>query len=128
MFLVHRRHLELTTFFIFFQMIAFIFLLIAALLCISDPAYPIASKIIEGIGFFFVSGTIVYVNFHYLQPESQFKMSFLMKTEHHYFFLVYGSFCVIISAVPIYREQNNSQWLTSLSDTWLTYRRWCVAD
>ncbi|XP_038652319.1 hepatocyte cell adhesion molecule-like isoform X2 [Scyliorhinus canicula] len=104
---VYRRQLELTTFFIFFQMIAFIFLLIAALLCISDPVYHIASKIVEGIGFFFVSGTIIYVNFYYLQPQNELKMSFLLKTKHHNFFLVYGIFCVIISAVPIYREHQN---------------------
>ncbi|XP_038652320.1 hepatocyte cell adhesion molecule-like isoform X3 [Scyliorhinus canicula] len=77
---IYRRQLELTTFFIFFQMIAFIFLLIAALLCISDPVYHIASKIVEGIGFFFVSGTIIYVNFYYLQPQNELKMSFLLKT------------------------------------------------
>ncbi|XP_038652859.1 uncharacterized protein LOC119965918 isoform X5 [Scyliorhinus canicula] len=106
-FLVQKRHMQLTAVFIFFQMVAFIFLLIAALLCIIDLVYPIAYRIIEGIGFILLSGTVTYIIFYYLQPETRVKRSFLMKKKHHNFFLVYGIFSMILSALPIYRGQRN---------------------
>ncbi|XP_038652856.1 uncharacterized protein LOC119965918 isoform X2 [Scyliorhinus canicula] len=104
---VQKRHMQLTAVFIFFQMVAFIFLLIAALLCIIDLVYPIAYRIIEGIGFILLSGTVTYIIFYYLQPETRVKRSFLMKKKHHNFFLVYGIFSMILSALPIYRGQRN---------------------
>ncbi|XP_038652852.1 uncharacterized protein LOC119965917 isoform X1 [Scyliorhinus canicula] len=104
---VHKRHIELTAAFMLFQMLAFIFLLFAAMFCIIDPIYPIAYRIIEGIGFLLISATLIYILFLYLQPETPLKRSFLIRPEHHYFFLVYGVFSIIFSVVPIHRGQKN---------------------
>ncbi|XP_038672899.1 uncharacterized protein LOC119976437 [Scyliorhinus canicula] len=102
---VHKRHVQLTAAFVFSQITAFISVLIASLLCLLDPAFSIAYKIIEGIGFAFLAAMIVYLLFQYLQPETQLKSSFLMKKVHRNFFLVYGFLAVAISIIPVYRGQ-----------------------
>ncbi|XP_038652861.1 uncharacterized protein LOC119965920 isoform X2 [Scyliorhinus canicula] len=103
----YKQLMQLTSAFILFQIIAFIFLLMAALFCIFDPAYPIAYRIIEGIGFLFVSTTIIYILFLFVKYRNILQRPFLRKKGYHIFFLLYGIFSVIISAVPIYRGQQN---------------------
>ncbi|XP_072329449.1 uncharacterized protein [Scyliorhinus torazame] len=102
---VHKRHVQLTAAFVFSQLIAFISVLVASLLCLLDPVYPIVYKVIEGIGFTFIAAMIVYMLFLYLQPESQLKRSFLIKKVHRNFFLVYGFLAVVISVIPICNAQ-----------------------
>ncbi|XP_048473893.1 uncharacterized protein LOC125487247 isoform X2 [Rhincodon typus] len=104
---VHKQHMELTAVFMLFQMLSFSFLLIAAVFCIIDSVYPKSYRIIEGVGFFLISGTIVYIVYLYLQPENLLKRSFLVKKDHQRVFWIYGIFSVLISALPIYRGKEN---------------------
>ncbi|XP_059827126.1 uncharacterized protein LOC132394738 isoform X8 [Hypanus sabinus] len=104
---VHKRHVQLTAVFVLFQLLSFISLLTAALFCVFDPDFPIPYRIIDVLGLFLVIAMIIYILVLYLHPETKLKRSFLIKTNHRYFFLVYGSLSVIISAAPIYRGYNN---------------------
>ncbi|XP_067829837.1 uncharacterized protein [Heptranchias perlo] len=76
---VHKRHVQLTAFFVLFQMLSFISLMIAALFCMLDAEFPTAYRVIEGIGFLLVSAMIIYILLLYLHPENQLKRSFLIK-------------------------------------------------
>ncbi|XP_059827118.1 uncharacterized protein LOC132394738 isoform X2 [Hypanus sabinus] len=105
---VHKRHVQLTAVFVLFQLLSFISLLTAALFCVFDPDFPIPYRIIDVLGLFLVIAMIIYILVLYLHPETKLKRSFLIKTNHRYFFLVYGSLSVIISAAPIYRGYNNT--------------------
>ncbi|XP_069775349.1 uncharacterized protein [Narcine bancroftii] len=104
---VHKRHMQLTAIFLLFQLIAFILLLTAALLCVLDPGFPVSYRIIEGLGFVLGIAMIIYILLLYLQPETKLRRSFLIKRNHRFFFLVYGGLSVIISAMPIYSGYNN---------------------
>ncbi|GCC18120.1 hypothetical protein chiPu_0022346, partial [Chiloscyllium punctatum] len=76
---VYKRHLQLTTVFVFCQMIALLCVLISSLLCTLDPVFPLEYRIVEAFGFVFISAIIFYNIFYYLHPESQLRRSFLAK-------------------------------------------------
>ncbi|XP_048470365.1 uncharacterized protein LOC125486545 isoform X4 [Rhincodon typus] len=103
----HKQHLNLTALFIFFQILAFAFLLTAALMCMCNSAYPVAYRLIEGFGLVFASAAIIYMIALYVRAEIQLKSSFLTKRNYRLVFWVYGIFSMIISVVPIHRGQKN---------------------
>ncbi|XP_055486663.1 uncharacterized protein LOC129693966 [Leucoraja erinacea] len=104
---VHKRHVQLTAFFVFFQLLSFITLLFASLFCIFDPEFPIAYRIIESFGFLMVVAMVVYILVVYLHPETKLQRSFLIKRKHRYVFLAYGILSMFIAATPIYRAHYN---------------------
>ncbi|XP_067883722.1 uncharacterized protein [Heterodontus francisci] len=104
---VHKRHVQLTAAFVFSQMISFISVLIASLFCVLDSGFPVAYRVVEGIAFGFIAAMVTYILFLYLRPETQLKRSFLVKKKHRNLFLVFGVLAMIMSAIPIYKANNN---------------------
>ncbi|XP_072350952.1 hepatic and glial cell adhesion molecule-like, partial [Scyliorhinus torazame] len=104
---IHKRHVELTAVFVFFQMISCLTLLTASVFCVIDPSYPLAYRIISGAAILFITAKIIYVLALYLQHESELKRSFLVKQRRRNIFLLCGTFRIIISIIPIYRGLYN---------------------
>ncbi|XP_055521090.1 uncharacterized protein LOC129715258 isoform X1 [Leucoraja erinacea] len=104
---VHKRHVQLTALFVLFQLISFVFLLVASLFCLVDPNFSTMYKVLEGLIFVTVLTMIVYVLLIYLQPENQLKRSFLLKRYQRNIFLVYEICAIFLSSIPLYQGQRS---------------------
>ncbi|XP_048472654.1 uncharacterized protein LOC125486986 [Rhincodon typus] len=106
---VHKRHVILTSAFVFCHTLSSISLLISTLLCTLDSGYPVAYRMIEGLAFFLILPNVSFVLFYFLKPDSQEKRPFVIKKVRRNFFLVSGAIAITIPLIPINRGLYNGE-------------------
>ncbi|XP_051899800.1 uncharacterized protein LOC127586054 [Pristis pectinata] len=99
---VEKYRREFTTIFLTFQLLSFICLLIASLLCVCDSGFAPLFRIIAGFGCVFSVTMIIYVAVLFLNPETEESSIFVFNNYHRCTMYLLGPVSVLVPSVLLY--------------------------